>query len=194
MVAALVVLFFGIPSTPIDVAEAGTIDSFSTGNSSETYVFNAPGNQDTIYLKVPVDGTVISATMDVTGQVLSGYEHPTAVRVFVGNIAQGTEVYRFQGPAYGSMGHQYMFNDGKVTKTIIFEESGTDDTMRVRLPRGADVLNASIRFKGELQDAGWASAIPISEQVGSNFVPVDTGYMSCPQLVDVDNDGDLDMH
>ncbi|NOQ54070.1 MAG: hypothetical protein GQ558_05645, partial [Thermoplasmata archaeon] len=193
IVVAVMVMFLGLPSAPVEIVDAGTIDTFSTGNSEETYIFQAPGQQDTINLKVPVTGTVVSATLEVTGESLSGYEYPTAVRTFLGSISQGTEIYRYQGPAYGAMGYQYQFADGTNKKTIVFDAAGTDESMKVRLPRGAEVQNATIRFKGEIQDAGWEDPVRLSVQEGSNFIPLDVGWRALPQLIDFDEDGDLDL-
>ena len=193
IVVAVMVMFLGFPTAPIEIVDAGTIDTFSTGNSEETYTFNSVGSQDTINLKVPIAGTVVSATLDVTGQALSGYEYPTAVRTFVGSISQGTEIYRYQGPAYGGMGFQYQFADGTTEKTIVFDAAGSDDSMTVRLPRGAEVQNASIQFKGELQDAGWEDPVRLAILEGNNYNPIDVGWRALPQLIDYDADGDLDL-
>ncbi|UCC93370.1 MAG: VCBS repeat-containing protein, partial [Thermoplasmata archaeon] len=185
------IMFLLVPTGTTDVATADTIDTFASGKASETYDFSGSGIKDTIYVTVPVDGTVISGTMDVTGQDHGGAMYPTAVRVFMGVL--NNEIYRYQGPAYGSMGHPPMVNDGLTKKTIVFEDSGTDETMKVRLPRGADIETAEIRFAGEIQDAGWADPVRLSQQVGTNTVPISVGYRAIPQLLDYDGDGDLDL-
>jgi hypothetical protein len=65
--------------------------------------------------------------------------------------------------------------------------------MTIRLPRGADIQSAQIRFKGMIQDAGWENPIRLSQRVGTNTVPLSTEYRSSPQLIDYDRDGDLDL-
>ncbi len=190
-VLAVALMFLLVPTGTTDLARADTIDTFASGKAVETYDFSGSGMKDTIYITVPVDGTVISGTMDVTGRDHGSTMYPTNVRVFMGIL--NNEVYRYQGPAYGSMGHQYMFNDGTTKRTIVFEDAGTDETMRVRLPRGADIESAEVRFTGEIQDAGWDEPVRLSETVGSNTVPLSSGYRSMPQLIDYDGDGDLDL-
>ena len=180
-----------VPFATNQPVTADTIDTFGTGNSEETYTFTGSGTLDSIYLRVPVDGHVESGTFDVTGQVDTGDDYPSNVRVFVGTL--GAQVYQFSGPAVGKMGLQYMFNDGETSKTIVFEDGGTDDTMLIRLPRGADITSAQLRFKGELQDAGWEQPLMLSQQVGQNTVPIDVGWRSSPQFIDWDDDGDLDI-
>ncbi len=191
LVIAIATMFLLVPTGTTDTASADTIDTFASGKATEVYDFSGPGMKDTIYVTVPVDGTVISGTVDVTGQDHGATQYPTNVRTFMGT--PNGEIYRYQGPAYGSMGHQYMLNDGKETKTIVFEDSGDDDTMRVRLPRGADIASAEITFSGLVQDAGWAEPVRLSQVVGQNSVPINVGYRSIPQLLDYDGDGDLDM-
>jgi len=188
---AVVMMFLLVPTGTTDVALADTIDTFASGKNVETYDFSGSGMKDTIYINVPIDGTVISGTMDVTGLDHGATMYPTSVRVFMGIL--NNEIYRYQGPAYGSMGHQYMFNDGTQKKTTVFEDVGTDQTMKVRLPRGADIQSAEVRLTGQIQDAGWADPVRLSQTVGSNTVPISVGYRAVPQLIDYDGDGDLDL-
>jgi hypothetical protein len=190
-VLVVAMMFLIVPTGTTDVALADTIDTFASGNSEETYNFSASGMKDTIYLNVPVDGTVISGTLDVTGMNNGVYSYPTNVRVFMGIL--NNEIYRFQGPAIGSMGYQNRFNDGSTKKTLVFEDAGTDQTLKIRLPSGADVETAEIRIAGGIQDAGWEAPVRLSQQVGSNTVPLSVGYRSSPQLLDYDGDGDLDL-
>jgi len=191
LITIAVVSMFLIVPTATEVATADAIDTFASGKSVETYDFSSSGMKDTIQLRVPVDGTVISGMLDVTGLAHSNYEYPTAVRVFMGIL--NNEIYRFQGPGYGSMGFQYMLVDGTTSNTVVYESSGSDDSMVVRLPRGATVQTAELRLTGELQDAGWAEPVRLSQQVGANTVPISVGYRSTPQLLDYDGDGDLDL-
>jgi hypothetical protein len=184
-------MFLLVPTGTTDSALADTIDTFASGKQVETYDFSGSGMKDTIYLKVPVDGTVISGSMDVTGLDHGGTMYPTGVRVFMGIL--NNEIYRYNGPAYGSMGHQYMFSDGLEKKTTVFEDLGTDETMKIRLPRTADIQSAEIRLSGQIQDAGWEDPVRLSETVGSNSVPIDVNYRAVPQLIDYDGDGDLDL-
>ncbi len=188
---AVVMMFLLVPIGTTDTALADTIHTFASGNAVETYDFAGAGMKDTINIMVPVDGTVISGTLDLTGQNHSTTMYPTNVRVFIGMV--NNEIYRYQGPAYGSMGHQNMLNDGLTTKTTVFEDIGTDETMKVRLPRDSDILSAEMRFTGEIQDAGWEDPIRLSQVVGSNTIPITVGYRSIPQLIDYDGDGDLDL-
>jgi hypothetical protein len=122
-VIAVIFMMSIVPLSGNESVTADTIDTFSTGNSEETYTFTSGGLLDTIYLKVPVDGTVISATFDVTGQVNTGLEYPTVVRSFVGTLSN--QVYQFAGPAYGSMGYQSLFSDGATKKTVVRRSSST---------------------------------------------------------------------
>jgi hypothetical protein len=188
---AVVMMFLLVPTGTTELVLADTIDTFASGNSAEIYDFSGSGMKDTIYLNVPVDGTVISGSMDVTGLDHGGAMYPTSVRVFMGIL--NNEIYRYQGPAYGSMGHQYRFSDGLMAKTIVFEDAGADETMKVRLPRGADIESAEVRFTGQIQDAGWAEPVRLSQTVGTNVVPISVGYRAIPQLIDYDGDGDLDL-
>ena len=188
---AVVMMFLLVPIGTTETALADTIDTFASGNAVETYDFAGAGMKDTINIMVPVDGTVISGTLDVTGQDHGSTMYPTNVRVFMGMV--NNDIYRYQGPAYGSMGHQYMLNNGLLTKTTVFEDIGTDETMRVRLPRDSDILSAEMRITGDIQDAGWEDPVRLSQVVGSNTVPINVGYRSIPQLIDYDGDGDLDL-
>ena len=191
LVLAIVLMMALVPFGANKQASADTIDTFSTGNAKETYTFTGSGVLDTITLRVPVDGVVTSATMDVTGQVDTGNDYPSNVKVFVGTL--NGQVYQFSGPAVGKMGLQQTFNDGETSKTIVFLDGSTDDSIYVRLPRGADITSAQIRFKGDLQDAGWEAPVRFSQQQGQNSVPIDVGWRSSPQLIDWDDDGDLDL-
>ncbi|MCK5252781.1 MAG: VCBS repeat-containing protein, partial [Thermoplasmata archaeon] len=188
---AVVMMFLLVPIGTTDTAMADTIDTFASGKAVETYDFAGAGMKDTINIMVPVDGTVISGTLDVTGQDHCSTMYPTNVRVSMG--MDNNDIYRYQGPAYGSMGHQYMLNNGLLTKTTVFEDNGTDETMKVRLPRNSDILSAEMRFTGDIQDAGWEEPTRLSQVVGSNTIPITVGYRSIPQLIDYDGDGDLDL-
>jgi hypothetical protein len=187
---AIVLLMFLVALSPAQTVSGVVITNFSSGNSEERYVFTNEGTLDNASLRVPVDGVVLSASFDVTGEGTTS-NYPLNVRTYVGSMSN--QVYQFQGPSYGRMGYQNAFVGGVGSKTFAFDHQGSDSSLTVRLPRGAKIVDAQVRIGGELHDAGWANPSRLNERVGNNNLPIDVGYRSAPRLVDYDGDGDLDI-
>jgi hypothetical protein len=180
-----------IPIGITDPVSADTITKFDGGNTEAVITFNSEGSNSDTHLLVPIDGTVTAASFEVTGMANGAYTYPNRVSVYLGSI--DSTVYRWADRSYGPMGYQDRFTNFQTSNEYIFEDSGEDNTLTVRLPAGAQITNAELRATGAQHDAGWDYPVKLSHKVGNNYVPINVGNRPTPQLIDFDGDGDLDL-
>jgi len=189
--AAVALMLMVSPLHATERAAADAITTFSNGSSDVTETFNDQGSLNDYSLLVPVDGAIITAKFDVTGMANTGDNYPSYVRTYVGSIDH--KVYEWKGDTHGAMGFQSLFSDGTKERTVRLESAGSNTSVSIRLPDGAKVSEAELRLTGLLQDNGWADPETLTHKVGNNYVDIDVGYYTAPQLVDMDGDGDLDL-
>ncbi len=183
-------LLLSSPAGPIGNASAETVTKFSNDSTEWTVNFEDQGILSDASFRVPVDAKVINASFGVSGLTYKD-SNPSAVRVFIGSIDD--KVYEWAGDTHGAMGYQTLLSGGGGRGRVVFESAGSDSSLGIRLPDGAKVKDGELRVTGLLYDGGWDGAQALTMTEGSNVVPIDLGYYSTPQLIDIDGDGDLDI-
>ncbi len=192
LLAIVAVCLILLSSSSIDQGVmAETITKFAGGSTEVEIALTAGGQNDQTNLYVPVAGTVTSATFDITGMENGDNNYPHRVQVNVGSL--GNTVYVWADRTYGAMGYQAGFTNFQGSADMTFEQAGSNSTLSVRLPEGADVKSATVRMTGAEYDAGWAYPSKLAHKMGNNWVPLSVGWRPTPQLIDYDGDGDLDM-
>jgi hypothetical protein len=127
------------------------ITTLGDGSSEGTATFAGVGTDTKLELKIPNGATIVSATFNVSGEPYSqgSKDFPENVTIDVGD--DGDVEWKFEGTGFGYLGRQYLVsNTTNFTESlrIPFYSGGTNDTVRIRLPKEANVTKAVLKLEG----------------------------------------------
>ncbi len=186
----------GKDQTWMDLDMSASADSIcnklSDGTSDATITFGSGGGSDTTAkLSLPKGSDILSATFKVSGLDDGSGNYPSMVKVDVGD--NGDPEWEFNLSSIGSMGKQTEFIGAIHSKSLILNTSESDNSLKIRLPRSANILSASLNveglyhgiFNGDLETgtmAGWNIArnsngdtIAVQNSRGGDDPPVPWG-------------------
>lgn len=128
-----------------------SITTLGDGTSEKTLTFSNAGANSDLYLTIPNGATVLSAKINLTGLPASpgGKDCPENVTLDVGD--DGTPEYAFKGKGYGLMGEQTLLANATNSSTsykVPFFQGGTNETIKIRLPKTAKVTRAGLNLLG----------------------------------------------
>ena len=124
------------------ILQGAKITTFEGGLSDVTVTITSKGYDSSTVLKIPNNSTVTGAKMKMMGLPDGSGSYPWNVSVDFG--ADKKAEYRYAGQGVGPWGHQFIFNDNKPTKDIMFYPGALENTTaKVRLPRTATVTSAT---------------------------------------------------
>jgi len=155
LLAILVTLILVAPASLVfsEDTRAGAIvrqiTTLGDGKNESTVTFSGTGSDSSLFVRVPNGSTIISATINLTGEPFTpgGMEYPFNVSVDIGE--DGFLDWQFDGAGYGKLGYQYLLmNSTNISeyKTVPFAQPGSDESISVRLPKGANVTKANLRL------------------------------------------------
>ena len=129
-------------------AEPTTIDTFGdTGEDNVETVFQGGGSSLDNTVLLPLDVTVDSAVVSLTGSDDGSGHYPSDVSLDV-YLKDSKKIYEFDEPdlysGLGSWGKQEVFMDNTGEMKIDFKGGGEDLTTEIILPLNAAVTDASM--------------------------------------------------
>lgn len=133
LLAPVCVMTEGAPSL-----ENGEFESFAS--------LTSPDFEATVNLTFPVDYFAANATMDVNG--LSGLGNASTYPENVTVRLNDTVIWGFQGTGFGPLGKQDQFSTGQELWRHQFGQGGGSRQAYIRLPKYADVQNATLDLEG----------------------------------------------
>lgn len=138
---------------PADAIEI-VVQSLGDGQAGAVVAFPSAGTDGSLNLSIQTGLRVTSAFFNISGEPFTagGKDCPYSPSLDLG--ADGDPEWRFNGTGYGALGHQYVFSDGGPSFSAVFTAAGTNDSMVVRLPAGAALLEASF----DLEPSGYGGA------------------------------------
>ena len=135
-------LVFGVIPGVLQGAKITTFE----GGLTEVTVTITKGYDRSTTLQIPNNSTVTSAQMKVTGLPDDSGSYPWNVSIDFG--ADKKAEYRYSGQGVGPWGHQFIFNDNKQTKEVMFYSGALENaTSKIRLPRTAVVTSATVDIR-----------------------------------------------
>ena len=141
----ILVLFISSPLQMM-VGSGETTDLFSGGSPTATVVFGAGGGtDDSAALELPMGTNVTGASFTVSTRDAGTGEYPSEVTVDVGG--DGDFEWQFNYTGFGKFGLQERLSNSLTGENVIVQD-GYDDSLAIRLPKGATVTNASVNITG----------------------------------------------
>lgn len=142
---ALVMLALAVPapSGGIDV-QVGT---FSNGLAGAAVVFPSAGSNSSLSVSIQTGMRASQVFFNISGEPYTpgGTDCPMSPSLDLG--ADSDLEWQFNGTGYGALGHQHLLSDGSSFLRERFTAAGASDAMKIRLPAGASVLDASFDLK-----------------------------------------------
>lgn len=154
--AVLIIAMMVVPTLPAfaDDGRASvniirTVKTFGDGMAERTISFTEPGTDQSLYTLLPNGAKVLSAKFNVSNGPLTedGTDYPDGVTVDAGN--DGNPEWAFTGKGYGSWGVQTNFVNKTATGPYVTTKltgAGTDKTIKIRLPKNAEVESAQMNI------------------------------------------------
>lgn len=152
--AVLIIAMMVVPTLPAFASDGRasvniirTIKTFGDGSAEKTISFTEPGTDQSLYTLIPNGAKVLSAKFNVTNGPLTddGTDYPSGVTIDAGN--DGTPEWAFNGKGYGAWGDQTNFVNKTATGSYVTTKltaAGTDKTIKIRLPKTAEVESAQM--------------------------------------------------
>ena len=179
-------------------------NKLSDGSTEVLITFESAGIDSTsLALEVPVDASILTASLDVTGMPYNG-QYPDEVTVNIGND-EDTE-WEFKGTGYGALGYQTYFSNGAPNAFMKFHNTSFINNVEIMLPKNATIKSTSLTLEGGtgnyaetyVATVNYYGQIYYIKSNGNSFLPpslVDDIGSYCYGICtgDFDNDGDLDI-
>jgi hypothetical protein len=158
---------------------ASDVTTFKDGTTEGIADLQTPTFTDTIEMTIPAESHIVKASMDVSSvppnqTIMSS---PENVSLYLND----TLVWRYDGPDYGFFGLQDSFVNESATMESQFGPSGGQTITKIRLPKRANVQNASFEVDCE---AAWKGLILETNLTGAGNFGTSIGDAG-----DVNNDG-----
>ena len=177
----LIPIFFIVNLITYQPYTEGVIKTtFSDGSSFIDLIFPTGGEiNDSINISI-LNGTAItSANFKINADKYSG-EYPTNLYLDIGR--DGDYDWSFNGPGYGSMGYQTLFNN---SQSYLWKQftgiSGEKISNNILIPKDIEIKSASISVSGQL--AEFSQKTVLDSNLGMTYNS---------ELADIDGDNDLD--
>ena len=161
-------------------SDARQVPYFSGGASDFTVDINPPGTVANSSLVLPQYSYVVGSSFKVSTHAGGDSAAPAGLSLDVGG--DGSSEWAFNGTGDGAFGFQNMTSDGSTSLTLKYQHPGAQ-TFTLRLPRGANVTNASMSISGQLDDFTTRSTSVIGSGVYEFF------GLSVAGGVDLNRDG-----
>ncbi len=125
-------------------------------------------DHESAYFQLSVNSTIKSGSFKVKGLDYGGY--PSNVTINVG--ADEDYEWAFVGKGYGALGYQNQLNNSATRKYIFIDNKTYHNTARIKLPKNANVLSATLTLDGEGAGKEFSGSQP--QKYGGNFKDVYT--------------------
>jgi hypothetical protein len=139
------------------------------GGLSEMIIDLKPGMPDSsVSVTLPSNALVINASMELGSlpHTAGGTDYPSEPQMDIG--ADSSVEWAFRGFAYGAMGYQNAFHDGRTVSSAynLSFSAGEQKVLRTRLPSNATILRASMSVGG-WPAPFWREPIRVTPGTGS---------------------------
>jgi hypothetical protein len=139
------------------------------GGLSEMVVDLEPGDyNDSVKLTLPSNALVINASMELGAMphTPGGVDYPLEPKMDIG--ADGSVEWAFKGFAYGAMGYQNAFHDGRTASSAYNLSFGAQEEkfLRTRIPTNASIVRASMSVGG-WPAPFWRDPVKVTPGTGS---------------------------
>ncbi|MGQ9582626.1 MAG: FG-GAP-like repeat-containing protein [Thermoplasmatota archaeon] len=183
LVAALVAPLLALP-LPLPGSRADLVTTFSNGSTEAVVELSPPAPNASLAIVLPEYSYVVESSLCLTTPGEGWGAAPRAPTLDLGG--DGSLEWAFNGTGVGAFGHQTLSAAGESTVSLKFT-SASEQTIRIRLPRGAEVRSAALSVRGELQGINFTSV----EFTGSR--PYDMFGLSVAGGADINRDGKTDI-
>jgi len=139
-----VILLIAIACIPLLNTTAEESMTTFDGFTDNTITFMNGGNKDTsTQISIEKKSQIYNASLEITGKDDGNNNWPSNLSVDIGN--DGDSQWRFQGPGYGRMGNQTLFNDTNSEQFAFFNQNNTStETKPFLIPKNATVTSAKL--------------------------------------------------
>ena len=106
--------------TTVDILADTNMKTFSDGSTEK--VKNVPDSSTSFELEVPINASIIQATMNISLlEHNNKYPYNPVLSMGTSNTGGSKTLWRYKGTGYGSLGHQENFKGGSTQKEIIYK-------------------------------------------------------------------------
>jgi hypothetical protein len=133
-------LFFAAEHSDSIILEDFIVNNVEVSHSNITFTSGGGFDNET-YLRIQKASPIYNALIDITGQPNIDGDYPTTVILDVGNNASVD--WKFDALGYGSLGKQYLFNDGNTSNKLVVPTTNLEKLGTILLPRNATVTKAT---------------------------------------------------